>query len=140
VALLTGSDTRSHGDTDIGIFRSQLAECLRIIGAERVFLCLRCGGHQAWNGRVVPPEIHDIWITDRAGDYWVLQVLVFDDEGDDVVYRRDRRIKWAKQHHFRTVDGLRLLNPFVTFLFKANKTSLQEKEVHDLIKLIEMKP
>ena len=37
--LLLGRHTRTHGDIDIGVFRSQLIECLHAIGAERVFLC-----------------------------------------------------------------------------------------------------
>jgi hypothetical protein len=54
-----------------------------------------------------------------------------------VIYRRDRRIRWHKRHHAIPVGGLRVLNPFVTFLFKANKAVMADKEVHDLIKLVE---
>jgi hypothetical protein len=136
VALLAGSDTRAHGDTDIGVFRSQLIACLAALGRDRVFLC-RDGGHLAWDGMQVAHAIHDIWITSRDGQHWVLQVMVFDDEGDWVIYRRDRRIRWHKRHHSVSISGFRVLNPFVTFLFKANKAVMVEKEVHDLIKLIE---
>ena len=137
VALLAGSDTRAHGDIDIGVFRSELGECLRAIGIERVFLC-RDGRHHAWTGGDVPTDVHDIWISDRAGKFWSFQVMVFDDDGDMVIYRRDPRIRWSKRRHARVIDGVRVLNPFVTFLFKANKASMEEKEIHDLVKLIEM--
>ncbi len=62
--------------------------------------------------------------------------MVFDDAGSNVIYRRDRRLRWPKSCHEVSVDGIRVLNPFVTFLFKANQAQLAAKEVHDLRKLI----
>lgn len=135
VARLTGEDTRSHGDIDVGVFRSQLTACLNVLGRERVFLC-RDGTHHAWDGAEVPADVHDIWITDRAGAYWVLQVMVYDDEGDTVIYRRDRRLTWPKQYHSIELDGIKVLNPLITVLFKTNKPRLEDKEVHDVMKLI----
>jgi len=135
VARLTGRDKRAHGDVDIGVFRSQLTVCLRVLGRSRVWLC-RDGVHHAWDGGQVPSEVHDIWITDPESRYWILQIMVFDDEGDRVIYRRDRRISWSKQCHSLEIGGIRVLNPFVTFLFKANKPALEDKEVHDLMQLI----
>ncbi len=136
VARLTGRDERPHGDVDIGVFRSQLTACLCALGRERVWLC-RNHTHHAWDGGEVSLDVRDIWVTDREGRYWVLQVMVFDDEGDRVIYRRDRRISWSKQCHSLEISGIRVLNPFVTFLFKANKPTLENKEAHDLVQLIE---
>ena len=136
VALITGQDTRSHGDIDIGVFRSQVVDCLRLVGKDRVFLC-RSGNHEPWSGEAVPGDVHDIWITDQKGKYWALQVMVFDDEGEFVVYRRDRRIRWLKKHHSTPISGIKILNPFITVLFKTNKATLEEKEIQDVVKLIE---
>lgn len=135
VARITGEDTRSHGDIDVGVFRSQLTQCLEVLGRERVQLC-RDGAHVAWDGSAVPAEVHDIWITDRDRQFWVLQVMVFDDEADRVIYRRDRRISWPKVNHSIEVDGIRVLNPLVGFLFKTNKSRMEDKEVHDVMQLI----
>ncbi|MDB6169309.1 MAG: hypothetical protein JWM88_2173 [Verrucomicrobia bacterium] len=139
VALVANGDTRDHGDIDIGVFRSEIDGCLHALGKERVFLCVD-GKHVRWSGETVPAEVHDIWITDTVGKYWVLQVMLFDDEGDFVVYRRDRRIRWSKRHHSRIASGIRVLNPFVTLLFKTHKPTLADKEVHDVIALIESGP
>ncbi|MEO6876621.1 MAG: hypothetical protein ABI222_17540 [Opitutaceae bacterium] len=135
VALITGADTRAHGDIDIGVFRSQLKDCLNALGRDRVQLC-HYGAHEAWAGGEVPAEVHDIWITDRARRYWVLQVMVFDDEGGRVIYRRDQRISWAKKDHAIEVGGIRVLNPLITVLFKANKANMADKEAHDIMELI----
>ncbi len=135
VARITGEDTRAHGDIDVGVFRSQLRDCLAVLGRERVQLC-HGGNHHAWDGRTVPEEVHDIWITDREQRYWAMQVMVFDDEGEEVVYRRDRRIRWPKEFHSLEIDGIKVLNPLISVLFKTNKPSMEEKEVHDVIQLI----
>jgi hypothetical protein len=139
VALIVGRDTRAHGDIDVGVFRSRLRDCLHTLGSERVFLCLR-GVHCAWDGGNVPEEVHDIWIADQQREYWVLQIMVFDDDADRVYYRRDRRINWSKKSHAIEVNGIRVLNPFITVLFKVNKPALEDKEIHDIMQLIESKP
>lgn len=135
VARITGRDEREHGDVDIGVFRSQLTTCLRVLGQDRVWLC-RDGRHMAWDGGEVPPEVHDIWISDAACRYWILQVMVYDDEGDRVIYRRDRRISWPRSCHSLEVNGLRVLNPAITLLFKTNQPVMGDKERHDVMQLI----
>ncbi len=129
--------TRPHGDIDIGVFRSQVLRCLEAIGQKRVFLCSPPGSHAAWSGGDIPESVHDIWITDEAGEFWILQVMVFDDTGDRVSYRRDRRIQWSKRSHSIEVAGLRLLNPFISMLYKSNKQRLESKEIADIITFIE---
>ena len=138
VAVYTGSDTREHGDVDIGVFRSELNECLSAIGPDVVYLCVN-GGHVAWNGDLVPESVHDIWVCDKERNNWILQIMVYDDDGDLVFYRRDRSISWSKESHSIPVGDIRILNPFITFLFKSNRKGLEAKEKHDLMKLIETK-
>lgn len=136
VALLAGRDTRPHGDVDIGVFRSQVEACLRAIGRKRVWLCWQ-GEHVAWDGGPVPAEVHDIWIADEEGKFWILQLMIYDDEGDRVIFRRNRDLWWPKSCHAVRVGGLRILNPFVSFLFKASREGMEAKEIHDLRLLIE---
>ena len=136
VDLLLGRHTRTHGDIDIGVFRSQLIECLHAIGAERVFLCSAPDTRVQWDGTTVDAAVHDIWISDHQREHWVMQIVVFDDEGEDVIYRRDRRIRWPKGSHHVNCGSVRVLNPLITFLFKANKSELEEKDVLDIVALI----
>jgi len=138
--LILGNQTRSHGDIDIGVFRSELLSCLDAIGKERVFLCSSPGTQTPWDGEPVPAAVHDIWLSDPLREHWVLQVMVFDDDGEKVFYRRDRRITWSKDRHSIKVGGIRVLNPLITFLYKTNKTKMEEKEVVDIIALIEAPP
>jgi hypothetical protein len=134
---MIGRATRPHGDTDIGVFRSDLRTCLEAIGAARVFLCEPPGDLVPWDGADVPVRVHDIWIVDPSGQYWVLQIMVFDDAGDSVLYRRDPRIRWSKAAHAVTVQDLPVLNPVVTLLFKTNRPRLEDRDCLDLQVLIE---
>jgi hypothetical protein len=135
VAVAVGRDSRPHGDIDIGVFRSQLLQCLGRFGTDRVFLC-RAGRHEKWDGRAIPEEVHDIWICSRDGKSWACQVMVYDDEGDKVIYRSDRRITWPKHAHAFCAGGIKFLNPLVTVLFKAQSPELRKKDLHDLRELI----
>jgi hypothetical protein len=131
-----GKTTRDHGDTDIGVFRSDLGRCLHSIGASRVYLCIPAVGLTSWDGGDVPEEVHDIWVADPGGSQWVLQIMVYDDDGDTVVYRRNRSITWGKGSHTLDVRGVRILNPLVTILFKANRPALEPKDAEDIKNLI----
>ena len=131
-----GRKTRDHGDTDIGVFRSELESCLREIGRSRVFLCNSPGGLEPWDGQAVPQKVHNIWITDPKVDHWMLQVMVYDQVDDLVVYRRDPRITWPKANHSFSFQGMNILNPFVNLLFKINKKNLLAKDCKDIMVLI----
>jgi hypothetical protein len=137
VDLVLGTQIRSHADVDIGVFRSEVLSCLHQIGKERVFLCSSPGVQTPWNGKTVPVAVHDIWITDPLREHWSFQIMVFDDEGEKVVYRRDPRIRWLKASHSLTIGDIRVLNPLVTFLYKANNSKMEEKEIMDITALIE---
>lgn len=138
VDLLLGKLTRPHADIDIGVFRSQLIPCLNAIGADQVFLCYPPGSgqHLEWDGGEIDPDVHDIWISDSKRAHWLMQILVFDDEGDQVFYRRDSRIHWPKHRHALAVGTVQILNPLITFLYKAHRSAIAEKEVLDINALI----
>jgi len=134
IDLLVGRKTREHGDTDIGIFRSNLPDCLASMQPDQVFLC---NPLRPWARGPVPPEVHDIWVTDSAREHWILQIMVYDDDGDVVVYRRDPRVRWSKASHSKPAGPIRVLNPAITQLFKCNKHEMQDKDTRDIRILIE---
>jgi len=66
--------------------------------------------------------------------------MVLDDEGEKVISCRDRRICWSKESHSLKIGDVRVLNPLITFLYKTNKTKMDEKEVMDIMALIAAAP
>ncbi len=133
---LLGTETRSHGDTDVGVFRSELADCLRSLEQRRVYLCDPPGQLVAWKGEPVPEHVHDIWITSSDLSHWEIQLMVYDDSDGSVSYRRDPRIHWPREAHAITVRKIRILNPLITLLFKLHRRELQEKDCRDVAHLI----
>ena len=133
LSLLVGETYREHGDTDIAVFRDQLCELLVGIRPDKVFLA-QGGDLVPWDGGSILEQINSLWISD--GKFWRLQVLIFDLQEGSVKYRRDSRIQWDIGEHELTAQGVRILNPMVTFLFKANQTELASKDALDIQKLI----
>lgn len=133
---LLNQTTREHADTDIGLFRSDLALCLKSIEPARVYLCDPPGQLVPWNSLEVPAHVHDLWIASEDGTHWVLQLMVYDDNGDTVIYRRDPRITWPKSDHAISIRGINVLNPVVTLLFKLHRRELQDKDCHDVFTLL----
>ncbi len=129
--------TRQHTDLDIGVFRSDLSACLETIDVSRVYLCDPPGSLKRWGGEAVPEHVHDIWITDIARSNWILQLMVYDDENESVVYRRDRRISWPKEQHAIEIRNLKILNPVITLLFKLHRSDLRDKDCLDIISMID---
>jgi hypothetical protein len=138
--VILGRQLRLHGDIDIGVFRSQLAASLRSIGKEQVFLCSPPGGKVPWDGSAVDAAVHDIWISDPFRKHWLMQIMVFDDEDDRVFYRRDRRISWSKRNHSFKIGNVNVLNPLITLLYKTNKPKIEDKDILDIVALIQASP
>ena len=133
---LLGAETRPHSDTDVGVFRSELADCLHSLEQTRVYLCDPPGQLVAWEGKPVPQHVHDVWITSPDLSHWEVQLMVYDDSDDSVSYRRDSRIHWPREAHAITVRKIRVLNPLITLLFKLHRRELQEKDCQDVASLI----
>lgn len=56
---------------------------------------------------------------------------------EEWIYRRNPDLRWPKTAHSIEIDGLRILNPLVTFLYKAHKPRWEPKDMLDLADLIE---
>lgn len=130
-------ETREHGDTDIGVFRSDLEDCLSSIGRQRVFLCDPPGSHKAWDGKPVPEHVDDIWIIDTDRLHWILQIMVYTDEGNEVCFKRNPGIRWRKESHTWNLGTLHILNPLVTLLYKSSKQTQEPKDIQDIGHIID---
>ena len=133
---LVNKATRQHDDIDVGVFRSDLSTCLKAIAELRVYLCDPPGSLRRWDGKEVPKHVHDIWIADAKCSHWILQIMVYDDEDENVIYRRDKRLSWPKGQHAIEVRGLSILNPIITLLFKLHRADMRNKDCVDVETLI----
>lgn len=129
-----GEKTREHGDTDIGIFSQDLAKCLEKISLKRVFVA---------HGTLTPIKewdkskgFYNLWVADESGENWIFQIMICETDGKMVKYRRNSEISWPIEAHSIKIGKLKILNPLITFLFKANQKTLPMKDCADISALI----
>lgn len=137
---ISGSALWSHHAGSWGYrywrFRSDLEDCLTAIGNDRVSLCDPPGKFLPWSGEMVPQHIDDIGVTSTDRAKWVLQIMIYTDEGNGVCFKRNPSIRWSKTSHLWQIGDFRILNPMITILYKSNKQAPAEKEIHDIQLLI----
>jgi hypothetical protein len=137
IDLFVGRQTRSHSDVDIGIYRSEIEDALRCVENGIVYVCDPPGSVTRWNGEPIPEHVNDIWVASSEEDCWILQILIFTDVGEKVVFKRDKNVSWTKAVHTIESKGYRILNPAITLLYKASRGKFEEKDAMDITTLID---
>jgi hypothetical protein len=132
--LLAGRQTRPHADTDVQVVRRDLA-AVRSWFAEwdpHVADPPGAGTLRPWPpGEVLGAALHDVWCRQGETEPWRVQLMVADADGEDWVYRRDRRVRrpLATLAGPASAAGLPVLAPEVQLLYKS--TGLRAKDQED---------
>ncbi len=117
--LAAGELTRPHADVEISAFHSDLPELLRHLSDWRARVASPEGGGLAplrSSGDAAPPR-HELHL-DRGMAH--LEVLLEEREGDEVVFRRDRRIRLPMAEFLRlSPKGIPYVAPHWQLLYKA---------------------
>jgi hypothetical protein len=129
IDAFAGSGRREHDDIDVSVFASdQLAVRRHLAEWEPRY---GEGLLNPWRlDEPLPPSVHDIWVRRDANDAWRFQVMLNPGGLDELVYRRDRRIRLPLDRATHVVDGVRYLAPEVQLLFKSRGP--REKDERDL--------
>lgn len=129
-----GRCTRVHGDIDIGVMSGDLEDLLTVMidhgleiydatkNLERI-LYLEDGGRS-----------HNYWISD--GNHYKVQVLVYEPEGNQVVFRRNPAIRWPRKSFSIAKGELRIVNPLVIYAFKVTTKTVEQKDLVDIASLL----
>jgi len=126
-----GKKTREHSDLDILIQRSdQQAAQVALAGWD-----LRAadppGSLRSWKaGEILPAEVHVIWGRPEFSGPWRLELMLLDVEGENWIYRRDRRI-WGPVSAMtqKTSGDIQYLAPEIQLLYKSK--SIRDKDQQD---------
>jgi hypothetical protein len=132
--LAVGRQTRHHADTDVSILRPDAAGFRRHVALWDVHVADPPGRgslHPWPAGSELEDHVHDVWCRRGEDEPWGLQVMVEEVEGDDWVYRRDRRIRRpvASLRGRASVPAMAALAPEIQLLYKS--TSLRDKDRAD---------
>ena len=118
VELVVGRTLRSHGDVDISVTGPDLVEVLAHLSDLTAWAAV--GGHLVRLREYdAATPVHNIWLGDRAGREFVLQVNVESRSGDLWVYRRCPSVTLPWDALVQVVDGLPTGSLAAQLLWKA---------------------
>lgn len=131
-----GRSTRVHGDIDIGVLSTDTEALLAtfIDGGLEVYDA-NCGLDRVTLARH-REQSYNYWISD--GDHYKVQILVYKEEGNHVVFRRSPAIKWPIESFTLTKGELRVVNPLVIYAFKITAKSVEQKDLTDITNLLNL--
>ncbi|HEX2561557.1 nucleotidyltransferase domain-containing protein [Phenylobacterium sp.] len=119
IDLFLGRETRSHGDLEIAIAKSDLPE-VRAHLAEYRFHAAGDGEVRALSpGELPPSHMHQTWVLDEAVQLWRVDVMQEPGDRDTWVFRRDARIFAPRAQMIASMEGVPYLRPEGALLYKA---------------------
>lgn len=131
IDLFLKRQTRPHDDIDVLICREDQLEVQKLLAGWDLWAADPPGTLKPWeNGKFLKKGLQDIWGRKTAKDPWQIQIMLFDTEKNDWIFKRDERIrKNLSSITLRTADGVLFLAPEVQLLYKSK--SLREKDQLD---------
>lgn len=119
--LFVGTQTRKHGDLDVGILRCDVPQVLESMPGWEFFEAK--DGHLNRLRRGVPNlEVHSLWSRPLGQEAWMLELMLDESEGDAWVFRRERSVRRALDSAIaHTTEGIPYLVPEIELLYKANR-------------------
>lgn len=122
--LFLGYESRPHDDTDVLVLRPDQLTVQRALAGWDLHAADPPKTLRPWlSGEELPVGVHDVWCRPSPSAPWALQLMLAETEGDEWVYRRDRRVRRpVAALGCVSPDGLPYLAPEVQLLYKAAPT------------------
>lgn len=132
VELAVGRSFRAHADIDVLVLRRDQRRARLALPGWEWWAADPPGRLRPWEpGEVLPASVHDLWCRPGPGAPWRVQVMLDDTEGDDWVFRRDRRVRRpVAELGALSPRGVPYVVPEVQLLSKAQ--GIRPKDEQDL--------
>lgn len=131
IDLFLGKQTRAHNDIDVLIQRNDQAALQTLLSGWDLWVSDPPGTLRPWKkGEFLGVDVQDIWCRKSSKDPWQFQVMLFDVENAEWIFKRDKSIRRSlKSVILTTEEGFKILSPEVQLLYKSK--SLREKDKLD---------
>lgn len=131
IDLFLKKQTRKHDDIDILVQRDDQLEIQNLLEGWDLWAADPPGTLKPWlKGEFLKKGLQDIWGRRTPKHPWQIQIMLFDTESADWIFKRDESIRRSlKSVTWTTDNGLSLLAPEVQLLYKSR--SLREKDQQD---------
>lgn len=131
IDLFLKKQTRPHDDIDVLIRREDQLEIQDLLAGWDLWAADPPGTLKPWaKGEFLKKGLQDVWGRKTPKDPWQIQIMLFDTENGDWIFKRDESIRRSLESvTISTDDGLFLLAPEVQLLYKSK--SLRAKDQQD---------
>lgn len=135
IDAFAGTGRRDHDDIDVSLFHADHLAVQRYLNAWDMHCADPPGTLRPWEqGETLPPHVHDIWARGDEHDAWRFQLMLNPGGPDELVFRRDVRVRAPLREATFIKDGVRYLAPEWQLLFKSRGLrDKDEKDFHDCL-------
>lgn len=137
IELFVGESFRDHGDMDILIQRKDQLKIQQHLADWELYRAALPGLKYWEKDEFLQGKIKDIWARPDADSPWKLQIMLFDVEERQWIYKRDPEIREdLEKMTYPTTSGIRYLAPEIQLLYKAK--NIRPKDQQDFEKAMPM--
>lgn len=131
IDLFLGNQTRKHEDIDIIVKREDQFEIQKTLKNWEMWVADPPGTLRPWRkSEFIGKGLQDIWCRRSKNDPWQIQIMLFDVENGDWLFKRDESIrKNLRDVLISSKEGMTILAPEVQLLYKSK--TLREKDKAD---------
>jgi len=132
IDLHVGRQSRLHEDIDVLVLRPDHVTVRAALADWDLHAADPPGTLRPWPlGETLPAAVHDVWCRRGPDEPWAFQLMIDDVDGDDWVFRRDRRVRrpLARIAGPASTVELPLLAPEIQLLYKSR--ALRPKDQAD---------
>ena len=131
IDLFLSKQTRSHADIDVLIRRDDQLEVQNLLADWDLWVADPPGTLKPWTkGQFLRKGLQDIWVRRSPKDPWQIQIMLFDSENEEWIFKRDESIRLNLSAITRRSEaGISFLAPEVQLLYKSK--SLRTKDEQD---------
>lgn len=121
IDLFLGQQTRNHEDIDVLICRDDQIEVQNLLADWDLWAADPPGTLKPWvKGEFLGKGLQDIWGRRTAKDPWQIQIMLFDTENENWIFKRDESIRRSLNSAVVvTKNGTSLLAPEIQLLYQS---------------------
>jgi hypothetical protein len=128
IDLYAGTQSRPHGDLDVGILRRDAREVLAVLSSWEVYEA-EAGILTRLNEGAIPrASVNSLWCRPAAAGHWLLEFLLDEAIEDEWVFRRHPSIRRRLSTIVRrTPETLPYLAPEIQLLYKSRNPRARDE-------------
>ncbi|WP_161965980.1 nucleotidyltransferase domain-containing protein [Steroidobacter cummioxidans] len=132
--LFGGTQSRRHGDLDIGVLRRDVAQVLGTLSSWEFFEAHKGRLTRLQTGTLPKAEVNSLWCRPAGTTLWAMELMLDAADDDRWVFRRQPEIQRPLATVIRwNPEGIPYLSPEIQLLYKARSRRAKDQADFDHI-------